>query len=286
MVRALCGIAALAATACLAPVPITALGFQCSASADCDSTTTCRRGLCQLPYPDATNTGVPPGTTLTPVGTDPMANIKVASSVTAQDITGCIEITTSNVTISKSRIYCTGFSNVTIDDGVTGTLLEDVELVGPATSGLSQGVPADRFTLRRANVHGVRNGANLGDDVTIESSYFHDLAQQVGVGAVGGGHGVNVVVRGNWMDNGGGDSALSLTSRDGPVDNVLIEGNYFDGGGWTLYIERATANPMTNVTVKDNAFGHHQAFGPMAGVNITPSGGGNVYDDTGNLVSF
>jgi hypothetical protein len=286
MVRALCGLVALAATGCLSPVPITALGFQCSASADCDSATTCRRGLCQLPYPNASNTGVPPGTTLTPVGTDPMATIKLTSSVTAQDITGCIEITTSNTTISKSRIHCTAFYAVMIDNGVTGTVLEDVELVGPATDGLSQGVPDEHFTLRRANVHGFRNGADLGDDVTIEASYFHDLAQQTGVGALGAGHGVNIVVRGNWMDNGGGDSALSLTSRDGPVDNVLIEGNYMDGGGYTLYIEHAAANPMTNVTVKDNAFGHHHVYSPMAGVDITPAGDGNVYDDTGDPVSF
>src|SRR5262245_7755881 len=79
-------------------------------------------------YPDASNTGVPPGTTLTPVTGD--VQITVNGTVyEGKFVTGSITVTASNVIIRNCKVSAGGIYAVRFSGG-TGNLIEDCELDG------------------------------------------------------------------------------------------------------------------------------------------------------------
>jgi hypothetical protein len=83
-------------------------------------------------YPDATNTGVPPGTTLTPSGSRTLStNGQVLSGV---DLTGTVTVTGDDVTIRDSRLHTnsggSGSTVITLGQGAEGFTLEDSEVFG------------------------------------------------------------------------------------------------------------------------------------------------------------
>jgi hypothetical protein len=277
--------AVLCAAGCYSPVPLSALGFQCSLSSACDATTTCRHGTCQLPYPNAANTGVPAGVQLSAVDA---GTLQIASSIAKLDVNGCVEVTASGVAIRQSRITCGNFCAITVDPGVTGTVVQDVELVSTGSGGTT-GVCGDHFTVQRANIHAFRSAADLGDEVTIEGSFIHDLAAATGVAALRNGAGCsNVVLQSNWVSGVSSQApAILMTSAGGPINNLSIQWNYLDGAGWILQIEDDPGySPVTQVTVTGNAFGPDATWGPIALVGFAADGGGNYDDVTGQPISL
>ena len=60
-------------------------------------------------YPDATNTGVPAGTTLTNVSGDCVRITTPNTVINGQHITGCIQVEANNVTIQNSEITSSNF---------------------------------------------------------------------------------------------------------------------------------------------------------------------------------
>jgi hypothetical protein len=85
-------------------------------------------------YPDRTNTGVPPGTTLTPSG-----SITVSSPgrvIDGMDVTGQISVNADNVTIQNTRVTqttscgrtstCGNFA-IRLNTGVSGVVIRNVE---------------------------------------------------------------------------------------------------------------------------------------------------------------
>ena len=95
-------------------------------------------------YPDATNTGVPAGISLTPSGSKTVStNGAVLSGL---DITGTVTVTADNVTIENSRIAKTsggsGSYAVILNNGADNFTIRDSEISGPAsnTSGLQSAV--------------------------------------------------------------------------------------------------------------------------------------------------
>jgi hypothetical protein len=275
----------LGCVGCFSPIQLDALGFQCSSQSQCDSATSCRHGLCLNAYPDATNTGVPAGTALSPAPVDSSGVLKVTSSITGQDIAGCVEVAASNVTISKSRITCPGLYAVTTDTGVTGTVLEDVEIASSG-SGRTWGVVWDHVTVTRANIHGFSSAVSLGDDVTVQRSYIHDLEPGMLTPALGGDSGSNILVVSNWVNTvASGGEGILLSSSGGAVNNVLVEWSYFDGGPYAVQLEDDPGySPMTNVTLSNNFFGRDATYGPIGVTGATPAGTGNMYDDTGEAI--
>src|SRR5262249_23924649 len=139
------------------------------------------------PWPDATNTGVPPGTTLTIIH----RNMNIPSPDTlidAEDIPGCVFVNAPGVVIKRSKINCPNFVVVTNNaasiyhGGYTGTglLMEDSEVScldsnGIPTSGTAIG--DNNFTVRRLNIHSCENGFDVDLNADIEDSYIHDLFQ-------------------------------------------------------------------------------------------------------------
>lgn len=174
--------------------------------------------------PDASNTGVPSGHTLSVPVTDTTKGISVASNgnVTISKsgtfenmlIKGRLSIKSDNVTIRYSRVEanpspydlpndptsaaeCTALGSVTNQQAVTAysrsnILIEDSEIIAarPSTF-LGNGIHGSGYTLRRVEIAGTVDGAGMFGtngapvNAVIEDSYIHDLY----VGAYDYGHG-------------------------------------------------------------------------------------------------
>ena len=133
-------------------------------------------GACPLPaYPDASCTGVPPGTTLTPSGG---LTISTAGTVIdGRDITGTVVVNASNVTIRNTRIRSNGF--VRCESNSTGLVIEDSEIINRPVAGQNNchnAIGFGNFTVRRTEIAGCENGADMGGgNVTFTDNYVHDL---------------------------------------------------------------------------------------------------------------
>jgi hypothetical protein len=210
--------------------------------------------------PDATNTGVPPGTKLTVVGGD--LTVKKAGTVVAnKDIRGCVSVEAPNVTIRDSKISCPSFYVIssfeqTYSGG--GLLIENVEVDCQNTSGT--GVGSYGYTAREMNIHGCENGFDVDYGVVIEDNYIHDLFESAashtdGIQLAGGAH---ITIAHNTIFDPGGTSAI--ISNPSLNSDVLVQANLLAGGAYTLYCPRDTS---TNYRVIGNRFS--TIFGPRSG---------------------
>jgi chitodextrinase len=221
------------------------------------STSTCATTpqSCPLPaYPDASCTGVPAGTTLTPSGG---LTITVAGTVIdGRDITGQVVVNAPNVTIRNSRIRSNAMW--VIDNNSTGLLVEDSEIINRPVSGqpnCHNGIGNSNFTVRRTEITGCENAMNIDSpgSVTLEDTYIHDLDTtgpsyvwgntphtdgiQIGPSAS------NLVFRHNTIDptaSGGATSAIIMSTDSPPNSNFRFEDNYIDGRGasYAIYAPR------------------------------------------------
>jgi hypothetical protein len=233
------------------------------------------------PWPDATNTGVPPGTTLTVVNGD--VNITTPNTVIdAEDIRGCVSVNASGVVIKRSKISCPAFLTVSNNsksiyhDGYTGPglLVEDSEVTcldgnGVPTNGTAIG--DNNFTVRRLNIHGCENGFDVDLNADIEDSYIHDLFQsaQAHTDGLQSADGSNLTINHNTIygdspgcpntDGSGcaGTSAININNCD-PAQrtcptssNTTVSNNLIAGGAYTLY---CPIKPTVNFKVLNNHF--------------------------------
>src|SRR5262245_41394421 len=83
-----------------------------------------RTGRREMAFPDASNTGVPPGVTLTPSGS---ITINTAGAVVSGlDITGGVIITAPNVTLVNCTVRATGFAGIVVQ--ASGAVIENCEV--------------------------------------------------------------------------------------------------------------------------------------------------------------
>lgn len=161
--------------------------------------------------PDASNTGVPAGKTLTVPVTDTTKGISVASNgnVTISKagtfenmlIKGRLNIKAAGVTIRYSRVeanpspwdlpseptsssQCTSNGEASVNAisayGYANLLIEDSEIIAARKSTyIGNGIHGSQYTLRRVDISGTVDGAGLFNtgaaNVLIEDSYIHDL---------------------------------------------------------------------------------------------------------------
>jgi hypothetical protein len=212
-------------------------------------------------FPDASNTGVPAGTTLTASGA---LTINAAGTVVdGKDINGAVVVNAPNVTIRNSRIRTNAMWAV--DNNSTGLLIEDSEIINQKVAGqpnCHNGIGSSNFTLRRVEITGCENGMNVDSpgNITITDSYIHDLDTS-GPSYVWGDHphtdgiqigksAANLVFRHNTIDPTAGSGATSgiimYTDADGPNSNVWIEDNYIDGRGasYAIYLNRVQTHDI------------------------------------------
>lgn len=228
--------------------------------------------------PDASNTGIPSGVTLTAYA-GPASITTNGTVIDLKDYsTGDLVVYANNVTLKRSK-----FKTITVfGDNCT---IEDVDTTKINLSG------TQNTTITRANIHGNNGGDTMHitsdtgqvQNVLIQSSYIH--SQIPG----GGDHSDGIQIRGsigltirnNHINMGsflpGHNSPIFVQDANGGNSDLLIEGNWLNGGGYMLMIDAGT-----NLQVNYNRIGNTYEYGvlyPGQSSNFTQTG--NVWDSTG-----
>lgn len=208
-------------------------------------------------FPGPSDTGVPPGTRLTPSGS--LVVTTDGTTIDGLDVEGQIRVEAEHVTIRRSRITTESNLGIQVDEG--SVVVEDTEVVGVGDR-CQAGIGWANYTARRVDVHGCRDGLKVGDDTVVVDSYIHDQARGSGfhndaIQASGAARGIRI--EGNTILGPlrASVSAIKISTQQGPIADVSIRGNYLSGGGMLVY-----------VTDKD------QGFGPPRDVEIV----GNVME--------
>ena len=266
-------------------------------------------------YPDPTNTGVPAGTALTVVNGD--WHITASGTYTGRDVTGCVYVEASNVTIRASRIRGNCWFSIRttgINGNHPGLRIEDTEIVLASTLEGAYGICCSEYTMTRVNIHGSPNG-NAGADcvyfntnVTVQDS-FCDTGPVGPPGCYGNSSCTSAHSDGMTSDGGNNvrlihntirnpnrqTSAILLSTNTSSVTNTTITGGLYAGGGYTVYcgtdaggVDAGTV--FTNNRIARDWNGAEGGYYPNGGfwgptTHCRASEGvvvgGNVWDDTG-----
>ena len=187
-------------------------------------------------FPDASSTGVPAGTVLSASGG--MTISYGGCGYRWREITGQVVVNAPNVTIRRSRIRSNAMW--VVENNSTGLVVEDSEIMNRPVAGQNNchnAIGDDNFTVRRTEMTGCENAANVGgDNVTFVDSRIHDLdtsgpsyvwgnephtdGLQMSPGAD------NIVVRHNTIDPspGGGVTAPIIMGVNGSPGERLDRG--------------------------------------------------------------
>lgn len=236
-------------------------------------------------FPDASTTGVPAGTTLTPH----TGNITISTAGTVIDgwslTNGCITVNTTGVVIKNSRLSSACPYVVYTHTG--SFTIKDSEIDCANTSGTAIG--DTNVTAIRVDVYGCENGFDIDRDSTVQDSYIHDLFQSPDshTDGIQTCCSIGLTVRHNKIDAypNATSAMINAKTATSPRD-VLIENNLLAGGAFTLYCPAGGAGQ--NFRVIDNRFS--TAFYPKVGAygpwtdcqDETLSG--NTYFETGRPV--
>lgn len=226
-------------------------------------------------WPDATNTGVPAGTTLTIVNGD--QTYRTAGQViSGLDIRGCVRIAAAGITIKNSRITCSGAYVVDTEIGGAPLILADVTIDCGGSMGTGLGernILASRLAIGRCV-----NGGDFDQQITLQDSYIHDLVGSGGAHADGIQANANAVggtkIIHNTIDAAGDTTSAIITALPPPgTTNLTVADNLLRGGAYTLYCSN---NPMM---VSGNRFSTF-TYGPTDRCGVA-HWAGNVSDLTG-----
>ncbi len=239
-------------------------------------------------FPSASSTGVPAGVVLRSSGSVTVS--QAGTVIDGLDISGTVTINASNVTVRRSRITGSDFSLVYVKDGVTGVVVEDVEINGRGVAGTSNSMgvygPADVF---RSNISGVENGVTPFSGSEVRGNYIHHLAapgspHYDGIQIDGGVS--DVVVDGNTIDLAEHDqtAAVMVDNYFGPIRNVAISNNFLSGAGYTVYCDgQFSGGSISGVSYVNNRI--LKGYWGVALIrNCAPSWSGNT-DASGKIIN-
>jgi hypothetical protein len=242
-------------------------------------------------YPDPTNTGLPAGTSLTPSGS--ITASAPGRTISGRDVTGTIDVTANNVTIEDTRVTQTGTCGtvntcgnyaIRIDEGVTGTVIRDVETRSQAGDTCEHDIRntgGPRLRIVRAFLHAcdsnLYGGGTIKDsygiaklaiaDDHVENVYFDDSRFSAVHDTLLNPVGQTAVVFGN--SNGGVDTT-DCRNRLTVVDSLLA------GGGYSIYACAHAARAGTSsARIEGNHFarcGTRQVYEPNGGAHTCAGG--------------
>lgn len=244
-------------------------------------------------WPDETNTGVPPETSLSASGS---LTVDVDGTIIEDlDISGGITIQASNVLIRRCKVHrdpTPGFGCIRIQSG-SGLIIEDTEMFYESNADPVAVISGGSYTLRRCNIHSVTEGPRAGSDVTIEDCYIHDLIRIEGghIDAIQTTGGSNITIRHNTIlpYNAALDDPMNaayICKGDfANIFDVLFESNVLNGGNFTLYLV-SDSFTVSDVISRGNRWGRDYRFGPTSIVGVANlTWENNVWDDDNTPVS-
>jgi hypothetical protein len=119
-------------------------------------------------FPDASNTGVPPQTSLTGVQGD-LHTSDGGQVISGLNISGALVIDHNDVTVTCSRIH-----GGIINHGARLRVWSS-DLGDPSGVGTGAGIKSASYTLRRVQIQGTVDGIRADGDVDVRDTYVHDL---------------------------------------------------------------------------------------------------------------
>lgn len=255
-------------------------------------------------FPDASNTGVPDGTTLARYNGP--CELKAGTVLNAVDASACdsLLIRGAGVVIRNSMVpvvdATNGGSVVITDSTVKGGNWSEGALWG------------DHITATRVEVTGGQHSVHCGSNCTVTDSWLHgqyeDPRQSFHNNAFITNGGSNIVLRHNTLhctaalnsNNGGCTADVSLFGDFGPVSNVVVDGNLFKANAVSIsYCAYGGYQPSkkypvaTGIVYTNNVFergtnGKCGVFGPVTSFQKGASGNvwaGNVWDNGGAVTA-
>lgn len=243
-------------------------------------------------WPDETSTGVPDGVELRESG-----SVVVTQDGTVIDglhIRGELTISANDVVVRNTIVESnTNLYPVVITEGVTGALLENIEVDNLDGAGINVYFRGGSGTLRGSNLQAGVDGVRIeADDVVVEDNYIHHLHRQPDGhhDAVQIRRGDNVIIRGNNLQaynpitNDPMNSALQIGSLlgDDQISDLLVEGNLMNGG--TYSVSGGGRGEVDSAVYRENRFGRDYMYGTHAGLENSIWEPSNVWDDTGEPV--
>lgn len=245
-------------------------------------------------YPNASNTGVPPGTTLT---TRSAFTANTAGAVyTGLNVTGCISVTAPGVTIQNSKVECIDVQSGAAANPANPRLtVQDVEVdcINNDRGWFGKGIIGRNFTVIRTDIIRCEDGVYVtGNTFTLKDSFIHDLDAVTGADPHNDGiqidnDGSNGVIDHNTI-YAVDTSAIQFCNNTGcPTEsNVTISNNLLAGGGWTVYCPK---NTTVNFRIINNAFStifHPKVggFGPATDCGGEIQSGNFIYETGAPLV--
>lgn len=223
-------------------------------------------------FPNASNTGVPAGVTLSPYA-GPMTVTTPGTVIEGKLVKGDLLIQADDVTVTKSRIE----GRLSSDAGGSVTV-EDSEIDG-GDQEMFPSVSFSDITLRRVDVTGGQHSVQCSENCTVVDSWLHDQylpAHSAGhVNAFISNGGTHMVLRHNTLhctvpltpQDGGCTADLSLFGDFGPISDVTVDHNLFKSNNVSMsYCTQAGYSP-------GKPYGSHPA-----GVRYT----NNVFERGGN----
>ncbi|MCP3390676.1 right-handed parallel beta-helix repeat-containing protein [Bradyrhizobium sp. CCGB12] len=242
-------------------------------------------------FPNATNTGVPPGTTLKE--SDGFVVSSSGAVIEGLDIKGGVVIDAPNVTLRNCKITYDGFYVVLIKGGVKGTVIQNCELDNLGSGGQCI---AGQGSFLRNNIRNCADGIAVGgNDTLIEGNYIHDMRGTAAShfdGIQADGNFSHLTIRHNTIINDNiQTSAIMVDNYAGPIDDVLIENNLLIGGGYTVYLNeigkgQLGGGPVTNVTFINNQLAgwHWGGLDLRTELGNMPTISGNINKTTGATI--
>lgn len=240
-------------------------------------------------WPDATNTGIPAGVTLSAY-TGP-TRIDGTVTLDAKRITQPLVVTANgHLTLTRCLLRAEGYWLVLCDEGGT-VQATDCEFDGMGNQSNDSAAAGYNKTIRRCNVHGTIDGFKIGSNDVYEDNYIHDLvitsgSHNDGMQSLGSN---NVLIRHNTIILAdGATSAILLSTGSGAQRNITIEGNLLGGGAYTVYggyqqgVDQLSR--VSNIVIRDNhittqVFPKGGYYGPFTSVDPPVVLSGNVWHD-------
>jgi hypothetical protein len=234
-------------------------------------------------YPDETNTGVPPGTALTPSGSITVSTDGAVLS--GLEITGTVTVTADDVTIEDSRIVKSsggsGSYAVILNDGADGFTIADSEVVGPAsdTDGLESavwnhynnpGATATRVYFHRCADCWEGAGTFRDDYMVVDAAYPGSHDEDIYV------CGTTVDVDHSTLINTHQQTATVFGDTICGGNDFTVTNSLLAGGGFVLYPQANSDSEVGSTTITGNRLARCQAspvYNPGSGGTDCSSGG-------------
>jgi hypothetical protein len=308
--------AAAAAAAGAAVLAVSLSGLLTAGAADAAVQASCTATPSSCGYPDATTTGVPPGTTLRTVpgqvssgpgwsynATTGQVSVTGNGAVlTGLSFSGPVNITAWNVTMNDDQVVTGGTygittqhtQNVTIENSSVSGLNKTSGRVSYAIDDLYS--DSAGLVIKNNNVADWRIGVNVaGGQVT--GNYIHDPGYIAGDhtdGFFDNSGTLPLTISDNTILDGLSEvTAIFLASNAGQaISRKAITGNLLAGGGYAVYAGGGYSL-SSQIVIQDNRFG--QLYYPLSGQygpdTLYQADGtgntwsGNIWDTTGTTVS-